>query len=140
LAIYNDAIPHLEYVSKNTPMVIGSESKFSIAEIQYKQDKLTESVSTISALLKMKPTYDYWVARGLILQSRILIRQDNLFQAEQTLKSVIDHYPKTDDGIKMEASELYDELLQMKNQPKNGIIPDGTTVIEVNESNKSGKK
>lgn len=140
LDMYNDAIPHLEYVAKNTPTVIGSESKFTIAEIQYKQDKLTESAATISALLKMKPSYDYWVAKGLILQSRILIKQDNLFQAEQTLKSVLDHYPRTDDGIKLEASELYDELLQLKSKPKNGILPSGTTVIEVEQPTKSGKK
>lgn len=129
---YADAIPHLEYVAKNTQTEIASESRFSIAVIQYKQEKLDPAAATIGLLLKMKPSYDYWVAKGLILQSRILIKQDNLFQAEQTLKSVIDHYPKTDDGVKLEAGELYDELMQLKNKPKNNITPEGSTVIELN--------
>ncbi len=129
---YSDAMQHLEYVAKNTPTEIASESRFSIAEIQYNENKLEPAAATIAVLLKMKPSYDYWVARGLILQSRILIKQDNLFQAEQTLKSVIDHYPKTDDGVKLEAGELYDELMQLKNRPKSNITPDGTTVIELN--------
>lgn len=129
---FDNALGHLEYVSKNTNTVMASESKFSIAEIQYKQQELQKSATTISALLKMKPSYDYWVAKGLILQARIHIQEENLFQAEQTLKSVLDHYPKTDDGIKLEASELYDELMQLKNAPKNNITPEGTTVIELN--------
>jgi len=126
------ALPHLEYVVKNTPTEIASEAKFSIASSQYKQNQLDKSAKTIGELLKMKPSYDYWVAKGLILQSRILIQQDNLFQAEQTLKSVLDYYTKDDDGIKLEASELYDELLQLKNKPKSNLAPNGTTVIELN--------
>jgi hypothetical protein len=58
--------------------------------------------------------------------------QDDLFQAEQTLKSVIDHYPDEDDGILAEANELWDELMQLKNQPKS-VQEEEETVIEVNE-------
>jgi hypothetical protein len=72
------------------------------------------------------------VAKGLILQSRILIIQNDLFQAEQTLKSVIDHYPDEEDGILSEANELYDELMQLKNKPK-AVEQPGETIIEVNE-------
>ena len=129
------AIPHLEYVAKTAQTEIASESRYTIAAIQYQKDQLDPAAATIGVLLKMKPSYDYWVAKGLILQSRILIQQDNLFQAEQTLKSVLDHYPKTDDGIKLEAGELYDELMQLKNKPKSNIAPEGTTTIELNEGN-----
>jgi hypothetical protein len=42
---------------------------------------------------------------------------DDLFQAEQTLKSVIDFYPDSNDGIQSEANDLWDELMQLKNPP-----------------------
>ena len=79
----------------------------------------------------MKPSYNYWVAKGLILQTRSLMAQNDLFQGEQTLKSVRDHYPKTDDGILEEAEALWSELMAVKNAPKE-IVPEPKPIIEVN--------
>jgi len=134
--MYIDAIGYLDYVTKNTKTDIGAESKFTIAEIQYKQKDNEQSGKTIAELLKMKPSYDYWVAKGLILQARISIQKDDLFQAEQTLKSVLDHYLKTDDGIKLEAGALYDELMQLKNSVKSNIVPEVAPIIELNSGGK----
>lgn len=129
---FNEAKPSLEWIVKNTTTVMGAEAKYSLAEMYYKQLDYVKADTEIRALIKMKPSYNYWVAKGLILQSRILIIKDDLFQAEQTLKSVIDHYPNEDDGIKMEANELYDELMQLKSKPKS-LQEKGETIIEVNE-------
>jgi TolA-binding protein len=129
---YSIAMPSLEWITKNTTTVMAAEAKYSIAEIHYKQEDYTKADTEIRALIKMKPSYNYWVAKGLILQTRILMVQDDLFQAEQTLKSVIDHYPIQDDGILSEANELWDELMQLKNRPKS-VQQEGETVIEVNE-------
>ena len=130
---YTDAKPSLEWLVKNTTTVMGSEAKFSLAEMYYKLKDYTKSDAEIKALLKMKPTYNYWVARGLILQSRILIVKEDLFQAEQTLKSVIDHYPDQNDGVISEANELWDELMQLKDKPKD-VNKSTETFIELNEN------
>ncbi len=131
LGSYNEAKPSLEWVSKNTTTVLAAETKYTIAEIYYKQQDYTKSDAEIRALIKMKPSYNYWVAKALILQSRILITKNDLFQAEQTLKSVRDHYPIQDDGILDEANQLWDELMQLKNKPKN-LQPNGNNVININ--------
>ncbi|MCF8416138.1 MAG: tetratricopeptide repeat protein [Crocinitomicaceae bacterium] len=130
---YTDAKPSLEWLVKNTTTVMGSEAKFSLAEMYYKLKDYSKSDAEIKALLKMKPTYNYWVARGLILQSRILIVKEDLFQAEQTLKSVIDHYPDQNDGVISEANELWDELMQLKDKPKD-VNKSTETFIELNEN------
>lgn len=130
---YTDAVTALTYVSKNTTQAIASESKYTIAQIYFNQDKLKEADETAREVLKMKPTYDYWIAKSLILQTNILIKKDDLFQAEQTILSVLENYPKEDDGIKAEAQIVYDEVIKIKNQPKSNIVPEGTTEIEVNE-------
>jgi tetratricopeptide (TPR) repeat protein len=129
---YTDAIPSLEWLVKNTTTAIGSESKYTLAEIYFKQSQFGQADSEIKALIKMKPSYNYWVAKGLILQTRIHIINDDLFQAEQNLKSVIDFYPTQDDGILSEANDLWDELMQLKNPP---IIeePENEKKIEINE-------
>ena len=130
---YADAITSLTYVSKNTTKAIASEAKYMIAKIYYEQDKLTDADTHAREVLKMKPTYDYWIARALVLQTQILIKKGDLFQAEQTILSVLEHYPDETDGVKSEAKSVYDELMQLKNTPKSNIVPEGTTVIEINE-------
>jgi TolA-binding protein len=126
------ALPSLEWITKNTTTVWAAEAKFSMAEMAFKQQNYTKSDAEIRSLLKMKPTYNYWVAKGLVLQTRVLMAQDDLFQAEQTLKSVIDHYPDQEDGVLAEANELWDELMQLKNPPK-AVEKEQETVIEVKE-------
>lgn len=129
---YNDAKPSLEWLVKNTTTARGAEAQYSLAASQYYQENLLEADAEITKLLKMKPTYNYWVAKGLILRSRILIQLEDLFGAEQNLKSILDHYPADDDGILDEAQELYDELMQLKNQER-VVDPDVDPIIEINE-------
>jgi tetratricopeptide (TPR) repeat protein len=132
---FTEAKVSLEWIVKNTTTVMAAEAKHSLAEMYFKQQEYTKADSEIRTLIKMKPTYNYWVAKGLILQARILITKDDLFQAEQTLKSVIDHYSNQDDGIILEAEELFNELMQLKSKPK-AIDQEGETVIDVNEGGK----
>lgn len=129
---YADAKPSLEWLSKNTTTVTSAEAKYLLAEMYYQQKELDKSDTEVRALLKMKPSYNYWVAKALILQARTLILKEDLFQAEETLNSVIEHYPKSDDGILDEANLVWDELMQLKNKEKD-ITPKSSTVIEVNE-------
>lgn len=128
---FNEAKPALEFVVKNASNAFGPESKYYIADIYFKQQDFIKADAEIRALLKMKPAYDYWIAKGLILQTRVLIAKNDLFQAEHTLKSVIDNYSDQEDGILLEANQLWDELMQLKNKPK--VIEDKTpTEIEIN--------
>ena len=130
---YAVAIPHLEWLVKNTTTATAAEAKFIIADIYYAKQDYVNSDKTIRELLKMKPSYNYWTAKALILQSRVQMATDDLFQAERTLNSVINHYKITDDGILEEANALMQEIQQLKNQPKS-ITPEGETIIEMNEN------
>jgi TolA-binding protein len=125
-----EAIPALEFVVKNTTTVLGAEAKFTLASIAFKQVDLDKTDKIVRELLKMKPSYNFWVAKGLLLQSKALMIKEDLFQAEQTIQSVLDHYPIKVDGVILEAQQLLDELNQIKNQPKN-IEPETTPIIEV---------
>jgi tetratricopeptide (TPR) repeat protein len=134
LTYFEPAKTSLEWIVKNTTTAMGAEAKYTIAEIYFQQKDYTKSDATVREIIKMKPAYNYWIAKGLILQTKILMAQNDLFQAEQTLSSVIENYPDKDDDILMEANELWDELMQMKNMPKN-VEEEGKTEIEVNDEN-----
>ena len=112
---FEEAQVSLEWLVKNTTTAIGSEAKYTLATINFKQEKYGQADAEIKSLIKMKPAYNYWVAKGLILQARIMIINEDLFQAEQTLKSVLDFYPDQSDGILSESNELWNELMQIKN-------------------------
>jgi TolA-binding protein len=116
---YEAAKPSLEWLVKNTTTSMGSEAKYLLASIYFSQQMYDEADAEVKALLKMKPSYNYWVAKGLLIQSRIHISREDLFQAEQTLKSILDFYPDQQDGVIAEANDLWDELMQLKNPPAN---------------------
>lgn len=132
LTNYDKAKSSLVWLMKNTTTVKAAEARYVMAEMFFKQGFLDQSDEEIDALLKQKPTYNYWVAKGLILRTRVKIAQDDLFTAEQTLKSVIDHYPVPDDGILDEANELWSELMQLKEEPEKRA-PDTNNIIEIEE-------
>ncbi|MFM9051296.1 MAG: tetratricopeptide repeat protein [Bacteroidota bacterium] len=131
---YADAKTSLEWIVKNTTTVMAAEAKYTLCEMYYKMQDYVKSEAQIKELLQMKPKYNFWVAKALILQSRIQIINDDLFKAEQTLKMVLDHYKEQNDGILAEANELWDELMQLKNKTKS-VEESGEAEIELNENN-----
>jgi hypothetical protein len=74
---YTEAIPSLEWLVKNTTTAIGSESKFTLAQIYFNQNQFGQAETEVKALIKMKPSYNYWVAKGLMLQTRIHILNED---------------------------------------------------------------
>ncbi|MEJ6776241.1 MAG: tetratricopeptide repeat protein [Crocinitomicaceae bacterium] len=129
---YDAAKVSLAWVIKNTTTIKAAEARYTLADIFFNQNFYDEAEDEVTALIKQRPAYNYWIARGLILSSKVLIVKDDLFQAEQNLKSVIDHYPIPDDGVLDEANELWNELMQLKDQPKN-LTPETNPIIEIND-------
>lgn len=126
----NDAKPSLSWLTKNTTTARGSEAQFLLADIEYQNGNMVEADEAVAQLLKRKPGYNYWIAKGLILRAKVLMALDDLYNAEQNLKSVLDHYSVPDDGIIDEANIIWDELMQLKNQPKEVDLEE-ETVIEI---------
>ena len=129
LANYTDAQPALRWLVKNTGTIKGAEAKYTLADIQYKNKALDSTIILVKELLKMKPSYNYWVAKGLILQTKTHIDRNELLEAEQTITSVIDFYPiKEDDGILEEAQTLKATIEDLKNPTKNLEIDPQKTI------------
>ena len=133
LGNYEEALAPLKWLVNNMTTFMGSEAQFTLAQIHFNQEDLLASKSAIDELLKMKPSYDFWIAKGLILKSRILIKEGDLFQSEQNLKAVIEHYPNTDDGILEEANALWEDIMILKNPPVEEPEDDNETKIEIDE-------
>jgi tetratricopeptide (TPR) repeat protein len=128
---YADAIPDLDHVAKNAKNQMAVQAKFNIAEIYFLQNDYKRSEEQIRELLKMKPSYDYWTAKAILLQAKNFMKTGDLFQAESALNSVSNNYMNQTDGILSEAAQIRAELETLKNAPKN--IQDNTRFIEIND-------
>ena len=99
------AIREFGITDRLTTGELGAESKYMLALIQFQSNKLDESENTIYELSDKYQSYGYWVAKGFILLADIYLKRDNVFQAEQTLQSIIDNY-KGEDLLKIAQDKL----------------------------------
>lgn len=70
----------------------GAEASYYLAALQFKQNKTTEAENTIFDLAANYASYDYWVASGFILLADIYKDTGNIFQARETLLSIIENH------------------------------------------------
>lgn len=116
---YPSCAPSLRWIVKNTTTVKASEAKYALADIQFASKDMDSCIVLIKELIKMKPSYNYWVAKGLILQCKALMAQEKYVEADQTITSVIDFYPaKEEDEILEEANEVKKTLDALMNPQK----------------------
>ena len=54
--------------------------------------------------------HQYWLAKSFIVLAKTYEKQNDLFQATHTLKSVIENYEVKDDGILDEATAYLQQL------------------------------
>ncbi|MFM7566515.1 MAG: tetratricopeptide repeat protein [Flavobacteriales bacterium] len=112
---WNEAKAPLRWVVKNTTTIRSAEARYLLAEIEYKNQALDSANLLAEQLIKMKPSYNYWVAKGLLLQSQIAVDKKDFVEATQTLLSIIEYYPIKTDQIIEQAQNMLDEVEQLKN-------------------------
>ncbi len=74
----------------------GAESKYYLALISFKNKKYDETEKLVYALSDRYSTETYWVAKGFILLADVYVARGNIFQARETLKSIVANYPGND--------------------------------------------
>ncbi len=96
-----EAKQYLSQVSKNEGGQLGAEAAYITARISYNSNKLEEAENQIFDLSEKYAAQDYWVAKGFLLLADVYVKQNNIFQAKETLKSIVDNYKGED--LKQEA-------------------------------------
>jgi tetratricopeptide (TPR) repeat protein len=103
---------------------IGAEARYSIALIYHRKGDYKKCEKAIFDLVDEMPSYDHWIARGFILLADNYLKLDNVFQAKQTLQSVIDNH---------EGAELRNLAIQKMEAINAGnVIPTVTPLPEEN--------
>lgn len=98
----DEAFTHLQFVRDNDRAQLGAEAQYLIAKISYQKPQLQETENLLFELAEKYPSQDYWVAKGFLLLADVYVKQNNIFQAKETLKSIVENYRGED--LKQEAA------------------------------------
>ena len=88
----NEAQREFSITEKLSNNITGAESKYQLAYLAFLMDKNIEAENLVFELVDKYAAYDYWIAKAFILLAEIYYNTGNVFQAKQTLQSVIDNY------------------------------------------------
>ena len=108
---YSAAIPWLDRSAKADPSAYGAESAYYAAFASFKLNNLDDAESRVLDISDHFGSYDYWVAKSFILLADVYVAKDNLFQARETLRSIIDNC-----SIVALRNEAQNRLQQIKEQ------------------------
>lgn len=88
---YGAAIPWLDRSAKADPSVYGAESAYYAAFASYKLNNLDDAENRVFDISDHFGSHEYWVAKSFILLADVYVAKDNLFQARETLRSIVDN-------------------------------------------------
>lgn len=91
-----------------------AEARYRIAEILFLQQKLAESEKAAFEVINKAGSYDYWITKAYILLGDVYFKQQDYFNAEATLKSVVDN--ATNPELQKEAQKKLDAVVAEKNR------------------------
>lgn len=81
-----------DYVARFNRGEIGAEARYQVAKILYDQGAYDAARRSCYRVDDETPSQEYWRVKAFIMIADIYAKQDNLFQANSTLQSIVDNY------------------------------------------------
>ncbi len=99
-----------EDLAANTSEINGAKSAYYMGQSLLDHGKTDRAALVADALISSDTPHRYWLARGFILYSDILRKQDKTFEANEYLKSLRSNYP----GNEADIFQMIDSRLNTK--------------------------
>jgi TolA-binding protein len=112
------ALNLFESLSKEVKSQEGAESKYRIAEINYNLNRDSIAEELIYEFAQSNSPQAYWLGKAFILLAQIYYDSGDNFSAKNTLQTVINNYTNESDGVKDEASEKLNEIIDKEDAAK----------------------
>jgi TolA-binding protein len=114
-----DAGREFNIVDKLTTNELGAESKYFTAWFAFETNDYAKTEEIIFQMVDEYSSYDYWVAKSFILLADVYAKQDNMFQAKQTLQSIIENYSGED--LRKVAQQRLKKISDQENEAKKPV-------------------
>lgn len=112
---YSEALKHFEIYSNIDNTETGAECAYLSAICLYNTQRYDEAEEKVFFLSDKFSNYINWTARSFIILSDVYVAKDNIFQAKETLKSVIENYPDDEDDYTEVVDLAQDKLNDIEN-------------------------
>ena len=107
------ALPLWRKLSADPKSKEGAEAKYNVCKYYADNNRLKDAENEVMDFISKNSPQKYWLGKSFILLAHIYEKMNDLFQATNTLKSVIENYDNKEDGIVEEAS-AYLKILEKK--------------------------
>ena len=91
-----------------------AEARYRVAEILFQQNKLKEAEKAGFDAINKAGSYDYWITKAYILLGDVYFKEQDYFNAEATLRSVVEN--AGDAQLKQEAQQKLDTVVAEKDK------------------------
>lgn len=112
---YHEALQYLEICSDIDNTEIGAECAYLSTICLYNLKKYDEAEEKVFFVSDKFSNYINWTASSFIVLSDVYVAKDNIFQAKETLKSVIENYPEDDANYEKIVGMAQDKLDTINN-------------------------
>ena len=107
------ALPLWRKLSADPKSREGAEAKYNVCKYYADNNRLKDAENEVMDFIAKNSPQKFWLGKSFILLAHIYEKMNDMFQATNTLKSVIENYEIKDDGIVDEAS-AYLKMLEQK--------------------------
>ena len=107
---YSEALKYFEICSSTDNTEIGAECAYLSAICLYNTKQYDEAEEKVFFVSDKFTNHINWTARSFIVLSDVYIAMDNIFQAKETLKSVIENYPEDEASYKEIVGKAQEKL------------------------------
>ena len=90
---YRTAVVKLEACSHKDRSEMGADAAYHVVLCNWKLANLDETEESVFYISDNFSGYSYYVAMSFVTLADVYVAKDNVFQAKETLKSIIDNYP-----------------------------------------------
>ena len=113
LGLLDSALISYENVIATAKSEAAAEAKYNMCHIYYLNKEYEHCEKQIMELVQQKPTYDYWLAKGILLLGDNFTQLKDYFNAKHSIQSIIDNYdgPQKDEIL----AEAEQKLEYVKN-------------------------
>lgn len=137
--MFDSAYVWFDSVRRLTELEPGVEARYYIAQILYMQGKHDSSIDMCLEIAEHVPAYEKWIVRAYLLIAENLIAKKDYYQAQATLRSLIDNYPR-DDEIRAKATELLKEVEKQLTAQPIAPAPEDTVITLPGQEPPQGEK
>ncbi len=119
LGAFDSAFVQFDSIVNYTNNVYAAEAKYCKAEIAFKQERYAQAEELVFDLVNHKPTYDYWLAKGMLLLANVYRDMGDNFQAKATADGVVKNFtgdPEIVDACKTLIEEIEAEEAQKESE------------------------